>query len=151
MAPKYYKFKPLQPLFSECENNCFVAHAFLSNRLFQKKKKKQGGFRTYFFENLLGVFIFFTLPLEIPGKAKFHPWKLHKIVFSTLEIPRPLKDPHYFFLVILGNWSPLGHLLVTPENSTSSSPPPPVCFFFWNISINTTKVAQSHPINMGQL
>ena len=117
---------------------------------YSRKKTKQGGFRTYFFENVQGVFNFFTLPLEIPDKTKFHPWKLHKIVFNTLEITRPLKDPHYFFLVILGNWSPLSHLLVTPENSTSSSPPPPFVFF-WNSSINTTKVVQSHPIDMGQL
>ena len=92
---------------------------------YSRKKTKQEGFRIYFFENLPGIFNFFNLPLEIPDKTKFHPWKLHKIVFNTLEIP------HYFFLVILGNWSPLGHLLVTPENFTSSSPPP--CLFFSGI------------------
>ena len=29
---QYYKLKPLQPLFSRCENDCFIAHAFLPNK-----------------------------------------------------------------------------------------------------------------------
>ena len=33
---QYYKLKPLQPLFSRCENDCFIAHAFLSNKHNQK-------------------------------------------------------------------------------------------------------------------
>ena len=31
------------------------------------KRPKQGGLRTYFFENITGIFRFFTLPLEIPN------------------------------------------------------------------------------------
>ena len=29
---QYYKLKPLQPLFSGRENNCFIVHEFLSNK-----------------------------------------------------------------------------------------------------------------------
>ena len=29
---QYYKLKPLQPLFSRCKNECFIAHAFLQNK-----------------------------------------------------------------------------------------------------------------------
>ena len=29
---QYYKLKPLQPLFSRCENDCFITHAFLPNK-----------------------------------------------------------------------------------------------------------------------
>ena len=66
-----------------------------------------GGLKTYFFENPPWNFSFFTLPLEIPYKAKLHPWKFHKIVLDPLKIlrpkPRPLKIPHYVFFFTLEN------------------------------------------------
>ena len=34
-------------------------------------------------------FSFLTLPLEIPDKTKFHPWKFCKSLLDILEIPRP--------------------------------------------------------------
>ena len=67
----------------------------LQNGLFQKKLK-QGSWGYAFFKPL-GLFIFFTLPLEIPGKTKLNPWTFHTIVLDPLEIP------HYFFLVTLVN------------------------------------------------
>ena len=36
---QYYKLKPPQPLFSECKNNCFIVHAFLSNKHNQSYSK----------------------------------------------------------------------------------------------------------------
>ena len=36
------------------------------------------------------IFLFITLPLEIPGKPKFHPWKFRKIVLHPLEIPQSI-------------------------------------------------------------
>ena len=48
------------------------------------------------------VFRFVTLPLEIPDKAKFHPWKFCKIVCHPLEIPRSkTKTQENFTLVFL--------------------------------------------------
>ena len=72
---------------------------------YSRKKKKQGGLRTYFFENPpAGIFHFFTLPLEIPHKTKLHPWKIHKIVLDPLEIPRPkIKTPGNSTLFFLGH------------------------------------------------
>ena len=57
---------------------------------YSRKKKKTwgGGLRTYFFERPPGIFHFFILPLEIPGKSKLHPWKLCKPALHPLEIPR---------------------------------------------------------------
>ena len=53
--PQYYKLKPPQPLFSKCENNCFIVHVFLSNKLKQAsfenwslgKKRRLKVVRTY--------------------------------------------------------------------------------------------------------
>ena len=91
--------------------------------LFQKKEKKQGGLRTYFFENTPPrISNVFTLPLVIPDKTKLRPWKLHKVMLDQSEIPRPkpktsrnyyffyfcyycLLFPHYFFSITLGNSS----------------------------------------------
>ena len=47
------------------------------NRLFQKKFKRGGGLKTYFFDKAPGILRFFTLPLEIPEKEA-----------STLKIPK---------------------------------------------------------------
>ena len=71
----------------------------------------------YFFENLPGIFHFFTITLEIPGKTKLNPWIIQKIVLDPLEIPRPQKQRpleilHYFFLVTIGN---LSSFLINPR------------------------------------
>ena len=51
------------------------------------------GLRIYFLDPP-GNFRFFTLPLEIPDKAKFHPCKLHKIFLHSLKILRSkIKTP----------------------------------------------------------
>ena len=84
------------------------------NGLFQKKLKQVGrrgtGLRIFFCENSPGIFLFsFTLPLEIPDKAKLNPFIFHKIVLDPLEISRPKTkihgNPHYFFLVTLRNFT----------------------------------------------
>ena len=36
----------------------------------------------YFFENLPGIFHFFSLPLEIPDKTKLNSWLFQKIVLD---------------------------------------------------------------------
>ena len=65
---------------------------------YSKKNKKQvqwgGGVGGAEVINPTRIFHFLTLPLEVPGKTKLHPWKFHKFLFWT-EIP------HYFFLVTL--------------------------------------------------
>ena len=60
------------------------------------------------------IFKFVTLPLEILGKTRFHPypWKFCRIVCHLLQIPRSkAKDP----------WMEIPHqfFLRTPRNSTS--------------------------------
>ena len=80
---------------------------------YSRKKTNRGGLRTYFFEppSPLGIFSFFTLLLEIPGKTKLHPQKLHQIVLHPSEILRPkTKTP--------GREIPHGYFLITPGNST---------------------------------
>ena len=72
----------------------FVWWTFACNQKWAIPEKKQtgeggGGLKTYFFENPPWNFSFFTLPLEIPYKAKLHPWKFHKIVLDPLKILRP--------------------------------------------------------------
>ena len=55
-----------------------------------------------FWNSPSGIFRFVTLPLEIPEKAKFHPWKFCKIVCQPLEIPRSkTKTQENFTLVFL--------------------------------------------------
>ena len=98
----------------------------------------------YFFENLPGIFHFFSLPPEIPDKTKLNSWLFHKIVLDPQETPRPktktLEISHYFLLVTVGN-STLFLIAVTPGNSTcyffdtpgnSISSNSPVSIFFWN-------------------
>ena len=93
------------------------------------EKNKQGGSGHTFLTT--GFFYSFTLPLEIPDKSKLHPWKLFKIVFYIVwkfqdQKPRPLENPHNFFLV-------------TPRNSTYPwkipypQPPFPLFVFFSGI------------------
>ena len=53
-----------------------------------------------------GIFHFFTLSLEIPDKIKLHPWKIHKIIFNTLEIQKPKSKTPWKFHIIL-SWSHL--------------------------------------------
>ena len=63
-----------------------------------------GGLRIYFFEHPSGILHFFTLPMEIPEKAKLKPWIFHKIVLDPLEIPRPkTKAPGISVLFFLGH------------------------------------------------
>ena len=80
-----------------------------------------------------------------------YPWKLHKIVLDTLEIPSPkTKNPaleilRYFFLVTLGDDNSTSFLVNTwkfhmlflwyPANSISSTPTPqPSIWFFLGIA-----------------
>ena len=67
--------------------------------------------------NPLGIFHVFILPLGQFQKNKAHPWKFHEILLDPLEMPRlqkpkPLKVPHYFFLVTLGNCT---SFLINPQ------------------------------------
>ena len=75
------------------------------NRLFQKKNKQEGcwGYNILNLPPTPWNFRFVTLPLEIPEKTSFHPWKFSKIVWHPLEIPsqkpRPMLEiPHEFLL-----------------------------------------------------
>ena len=83
------------------------------NGLFQKKSKQGGGVEDILFRNPIppplplhqGFFLFFfTLPQEIPDKAKLNPWIFHKIVLNPLEIPRSkTKTPGKSTLFFLGH------------------------------------------------
>ena len=48
-----------------------------------------GGSGHTFFKKTLEFFMFFTLPMEILDKTKFHPWKFHKILLDPLENSTP--------------------------------------------------------------
>ena len=43
------------------------------NEMGYSRKKKHGGFRTYFFEKTTVFFTFSTLPLQTPDKTKLYP------------------------------------------------------------------------------
>ena len=59
----------------------------ISNTIGYSRKQTNRELRTYFFENIHGIFCLFTLPLEIRDKSKLHPWKLCKIALYPMEIP----------------------------------------------------------------
>ena len=56
--------------------------------LFKKKTNRGVGVRS------CGIFRVFTLPLEIPDKARLHPWKFHQTVLHASEILRPKTKTH---------------------------------------------------------
>ena len=58
-----------------------------------------------------GILRFVTLPLEIPEKTSFQPWKFCKIVCNPLEIPRSKTKAQENFTLVF--------LYKTPINSTS--------------------------------
>ena len=79
-----------------------------------EKKPNRGGWGYTFLKEIPGIFRFVILPIEIPEKTSFHPWKFCKVVWHPLEIPSSktktygnsiwvfLEDPwkfHFFF-----NW-----------------------------------------------
>ena len=70
------------------------------------RKENSRGLRTYFFEEPLEFFNFFTLPLEIPDKTKLHLWKFHNIALDSLGIPRPNHQNPLKFHIIF-SWLPL--------------------------------------------
>ena len=79
----------------------------------EKNPNREEGLKIYFFETPSpppptphqGFFLFFfTLPQEIPDKAKLNPWIFHKIVLNPLEIPRSkTKTPGKSTLFFLGH------------------------------------------------
>ena len=101
---------------------------------FWKKKKQRGGaVEDILFQNPPGIFHFFTLPLEIPGKSKLHPWKLHK---TLLHLTWKLQDSKYqdlwklhiiFFLI---PWK--FHIIFDTTVLEIPYPQPPCLGFFWN-------------------
>ena len=110
------------------------------------EKKKKQGLRTYFFENPLEFFIYFTpgnsreikAPplLEIVQNWKFLALETSKEIPRPKQKPGPLEIPH-FFLVTLGNAT----CFLIPLEIPYPQPPPPVCFFFLNSPLN------SHTLN----
>ena len=74
--------------------------------LFQKKIKGVWGHT--FLGKALKFLLLFSVPLEIPGKTKLHPWKFGIIINVTslrnskAKKSRPLEILHDFFLVSLG-------------------------------------------------
>ena len=59
------------------------------NGLFQKKKQTGGSRGHTFLENPGSFSGFFSVPLEIPGKLKLHPWKFDKVMLHPSEVSRP--------------------------------------------------------------
>ena len=74
--------------------------------LFQKKIKGVWGHT--FLGKALKFLLLFSVPLEIPGKTKLHPWKFGIIMYVTslrnskAKKSRPLEILHDFCLVSLG-------------------------------------------------
>ena len=103
------------------------------------RKKKQEGFRTYFFENPPGIFRFFTLLWKIKTKQGFIPTNSTKLCYTPQKFyclkPRPLEIPHDFFLITPGNstlflinpWKI--HLLFLQSPYKVHMLNTPVCFF----------------------
>ena len=58
---------------------------------YPEKKTRHWGHT--FFGKTLGIFRFLTLPLEIPGKTKLHPWKLCKILHPLRILGSETKTP----------------------------------------------------------
>ena len=100
---------------SNCHANKIVIWLFWWNSLvhWNIPEKLQTGWVVdiLFWNPPSGIFRFFTLPLEIPVKTSFHPWKFCKIVCHPLEIPRSKTKTQENF--------PLVFLYKTPINSTS--------------------------------
>ena len=63
-----------------------------SNMGYSRKKWKRLGHT--FSKKKLEIFRFVFLPLQVPNKKKFHPWKFCKMVLQPLEIPRPKTKTH---------------------------------------------------------
>ena len=109
------------------------------------------------------IYTFLKKPLEFiylslyPKRTSFHPWKFQNFELHPLEIPRPMENPHDFFLI-------------TPRKSTSflidsgisacffqyplkfhvlNSP---YLFFFWNRVVIENVFGQHHfKRNLGQM
>ena len=65
---------------------CIHVHIHLASEycrygLFQEKKQT-GWVKDILFWKRPGIFHFYTFSLEIPDKAKLHPWKFHEIVLE---------------------------------------------------------------------
>ena len=86
--------------------NLVIFELIADHWLGYSRKENSRGLRTYFFEEPLEFFNFFTLPLEIPDKTKLHPWKFHKIALDSLGIPRPNHQNPLKFHIIF-SWLPL--------------------------------------------
>ena len=72
IQPKTFLFRLTEFVLSKNPLPSFSKYTMGYSR--KKTKQQEGGLRTHFFENHPGIFRFFTLPLEIPDKAKLqHP------------------------------------------------------------------------------
>ena len=131
--------------FALCSSflDCQFTKDFSGKLGYSRKSPNRGGggrgrLKIYFFEKTPGIFRFVTLPLEIPDKTSFHPWKFCMQTCMTplgnskienqdkthgnstwffLHIPWKF---HFFF-----SWSPgisTCSFFNTPGNSMSSSP-----------------------------
>ena len=105
------------------------------------EKKQTGGLRILFWKKPLEFLLFFSVPLEIPGKIKLHYWKFGKIMYIPRKLKaknsRTLEISHEFVLVSLGNstlflinpWKFCILFLVYSWKFSISSPSPPVWIF----------------------
>ena len=107
------------------------------------EKIQTGRFEDILFWNSPGVLRFVNLPLEIPEKTIFQPWKFCKIVWHPFETPKSkikthlnstwvfLKHPWKFNLLL--NW-PLQfpHALSSTPIEIPCFQPPLLFSFFWN-------------------
>ena len=87
----------------------------------EEKHPNMGGWRYNFLKTTLEFFIFYFIPRNY-RQNKVQPLDIQQNF--QVQKQRPLKNPHYFFLVTLGNSTTS---LITPGNST--------CYFFDNLEI----------------
>ena len=125
---------------------------------YSRKNPNRRGLRTYVFVKSPGICRSVTLPLEIPYKAKLHPWNSTKS--NCVSYSYHLEIFHMiFFLIIPGNSTPF---LIDPWNfhilfflSSTPFPPfphplpppvPPCLDLFWNtpvqLSVEATQQVQ---------
>ena len=120
---QYYKFKPLQPLFSKCKNNQFIPHTALSNKDLQscsnikvtpsiamgysiKNPNRRDGLGYTFLKSPTGNFRFVTLPQEIPEKNGFYPWEILQICVTPLGNSKVKNQDPWKFCISF-SWTPL--------------------------------------------
>ena len=127
--------------FLDCQFTKYFSGNLGYSRKSPNRGEGRGRLRIYFFEENPGIFRFVTLPLEIPDKTSFHPWKFcMQTCMTPLGNPKvenqdqTMAIPHDFFFISPGNSTSFLNDLLEFPHALSSIPlkipcPHPLCFF----------------------